>query len=516
MSDNPAQTAWNAKDLESWLTKLETGEGREATEAERREIRNLTDAAATGSSTNRIVALFERAVALLANGVAGRSLGLDGARLRELAARHAEIDEHGVSLTGRLEARAGVRVATERIEPYLKARGAVPSGIELDTMIRANRKRILDRFGAGEDDWNRYAWQLRHRIEDADTLCELLELPDRRREEIRRVTARFRMGVTPEYASLIEPGREDDPVLIQCVPQCAEMENGGEDIAAIAAHHSPARLIDQIYPQVVAVKVTNACAMYCRHCLRPHDIGFKDRFWPDDAFDEAIEYIASNPAVRDVLLTGGDALALPNERLRRLLERLDAIEHVKVKRIGTRMPATVPQRFDDALLDILGASSARKPIRLVTQINTAREITCASRAKLAAIAERGIVIYDQIVLLRGVNDSEAKMWRLFETLQEARVRPYYVFQCSYRNAQFRHLRVPIRVGRRIVGGAIGNLSGDLRPTYIAAAGGKVPLHEDYLLRREGDNAVLCRPWTGEEVAYPDAPDRAAMNEKDWS
>jgi lysine 2,3-aminomutase len=198
--------------------------------------------------------------------------------------------------------------------------------------------------------------------------------------------------------------------------------------------------------------------------------------------------------------------------LKWLLEQLDNIEHVRLKRLGTRVPVTVPMRIDDELLGILEASNDRKPVRVVTQINTAREITPVSRQAFKALSSRVSAVLNQAVLLRGINDSRVRMWKLCETIQEAYVRPYYIFNCSYRNPQFSHFRVPVEVGRDIVESMYGNISGDAIPRYIATAGGKIPMHRSNVVGREGNELILRKPWSGEEVRYPDAdPDEYAKD-----
>jgi KamA family protein len=345
---------------------------------------------------------------------------------------------------------------------------------------------------------------MRHLIHSVEELAALVDLPPAALEDVLRVTRTYRMRLTPYYASLIMPGVVNDPVLLQSVPTGEMVDNVGEEIAPVAADHSPARLIDQFYPRVVTIKATNMCAMYCTHCLRIAHVGKQDRTYCDAAYGEALDYIRRSPSIRDVLVTGGDAFMLPNSLLRWILEELDAIEHVRVKRLGTRIPVTAPMRLDEELLDILEASNDRKPLRVVTQINTAQEITPVSREGFRQISRRVMTVLNQAVLLRGINDTPTKMWRLCETIHEAYVRPYYIFNCSFRNPQFAHLRVPVGVGRDIVESMYGNLSGDSIPRYIATAGGNVPLHRDNVVREEDGFVVLRKPWSGEEVAYPDA------------
>lgn len=436
-------------------------------------------------------------------------LGLAREALENLARRHARIDEHGVTIGGRVgKALPIVHEARTRIADYLDRHAIeAPSGLEVWDRILANQARIKQALGMSDVDWDSYSGQLRHVIENVDTLASVVDLPPQAVDEVRRVTQTYRMRLTPYYASLILSGHDNDPVLLQAVPTGEMVDAVGEEIPPVAADHSPARLIDQFYPRVATIKATNMCAMYCTHCLRIAHIGAKDRIYGKEAYGEALDYIRANPEIRDVLVTGGDALVLPNAMLQWLLGELDGIEHVRMKRLGSRIPVTTPQRVDEELLDILEASNNRKPLRVVTQINTAQEITPVSKAAFTAISRRVAAVMNQAVLLKGINDSKIKMWKLCETIQEAYVRPYYVFNCSYRNPQFSHLRVPVATGQEIVESMYGNISGDAIPRYIATAGGKIPLHRTNMLGRKEGGLRLQKPWSGDRVLYPDADAR---------
>ncbi len=433
-------------------------------------------------------------------------LGLNYEDLLVLAKRHEEIDEHGVTLGGRINrALPIVQAANKRVEDYLHEKDAeAPSGIELWERIQENKKRIMKELKMSEEEWNSYKGQLKYAINSVDTLSRVLDLPPSVIKDVLRVTESYRMRLTPYYASLIQPGKINDPVLIQSVPTGEMVDNVGEEIPPVAADHSPARLIDQFYPRVVSVKSTNMCAMYCTHCLRIAHIGGKDRIYHKEAYREALDYIRKNPLIRDVLVTGGDAFVLPNDMLRFLLDELDSIDHITVKRLGTRIPVTAPMRIDDELLDILSKSNDKKPIRVVTQINTAQEITPVSREAFRKLSSVSMTVMNQAVLLKGINDTRVKMWKLCETIHEAYVRPYYVFNCSYRNAQFSHLRVPVEIGRDIIESMYGNISGDAIPRFICTAGGKVPMYRDNVIGKKENAVVLRKPWSGEEVDYPDA------------
>lgn len=447
-------------------------------------------------------------------GLAPQAAGISRNELLELCYKHVGIDEHGVTVGGRVaRALEIVADAGSRVRDYLEQKDQLaPSGLELWEQIQQNQKRIKHALGMDDATWNSFSGQLQNAINDVATLSRCIDLPEDAIRDVTRVTEEYRMRLTPYYASLIMPNTPDDPVLLQAVPTAEMVDTVGEEIPPVASDHSPARLIDQFYPRVVTIKATNICAMYCVHCLRIAHIGKKDRNFAWEAYDEALDYIRANPEIRDVLITGGDAFMLANATLDKLLRALDDIEHVKMKRLGTRVPVTTPQRVDQELLDILAASNDRGPVRVVTQINTAQEITPVSKDAFKRISRSVSAVLNQAVLLRGINDEKYKMWKLCETIHEAYVRPYYIFNCSYRNPQYFHMRVPVEKGRDIVEGMYGNISGDAIPRYIAAAGGKIPLHRDNVTRREGDDLILTKPWNGEEVRYPDADPKLYGND----
>ncbi len=471
------------------------------------EIRSMIEQCRQKKRTGPIINLFSRLRGLKnETGQSPDVLGVSKNTLIELAQQHSRLDEHGVTVGGRLtRALPIVHEAVTRVEKYLKQHPVeAPSGIELWDHIRENIRRIQRILNISDNDWNSYSGQIRNCIDSVDKLGKVLDLPSHVLQDIRRITQKYRMRLTPYYASLIQPGKTNDPVLIQSVPTGEMVDNVGIEIPPVAADHSPARLIDQFYPRVVTIKATNMCAMYCTHCLRLAHIGKKDRIYTDQAYEEALDYIRKNPLIRDVLITGGDAFILPNKMVKKILDALDEIDHVKMKRLGTRIPVTAPQRIDSELLDILEESNDKSPVRVVTQINTAQEITPVSRDAFKQISKRVSAVLNQAVLLKGINDTSVKMWKLCETIQESYVRPYYVFNCSYRNPQFSHLRVPIERGRDIIESMYGNISGDAIPRYIATAGGKIPLHRSNVVEQTGGTVILRKPWNNEEVHYPDA------------
>ncbi len=440
--------------------------------------------------------------------------GISDEGLALLAVKHQTIDEHMVSVGGRLTRALPIATAAnKRVDRYLAEKDIlVPSGIDKWQQILENKARIMTELGMDEASWNSFPGQIRYAIDSVETLAKLIDLPHTLLQSIAKVTQSYRMRLTPYYTSLILPGITNDPIMLQSIPTGEMVENAGVEIPPVAADHSPARLVDQFYPRVLTIKATNMCAMYCTHCLRLAHIGRKDQMYAREAYKEALAYIRANERIRDVLITGGDAFVLPNSMLKWLLGELDGIDHIKVKRLGTRIPVTAPMRIDSELLDILEESNDRKAIRVVTQINTAQEITPLSKDTFRKLSKRTFAILNQAVLLKGINDSRIKMWKLCETVHESYVRPYYLFNCSYRNPQFAHFRVPLEVGRDIVESMYGNISGDAIPRYIATAGGKIPLHRSNVISRNGNDIVLRKPWSNEEVTYPDADQEVYDNQ----
>jgi lysine 2,3-aminomutase len=484
-----------------------TGDKTKLSREDKEEVKELFEKAQKEGLTGPIIDLFSRLLEAARDKKGSPDdFGITSADLQRLALKHQQIDEHMVSVGGRLlRALPIAGQANSRVEEYLAVKDSVvPSGIERWEQIQENISRIKSELKMTDEEWNSFQGQIRHAVDSVKTLSKLIDLPEDVLESIGRVTESYRMRLTPYYTSLIMPGVLNDPVMLQSIPTGEMIDNAGVEIPPVAADHSPARLIDQFYPRVLTIKVTNMCAMYCTHCLRLAHIGRKDHMYTKEAYGEALDYIRKNERIRDVLITGGDAFVLPNSLLQWLLAELDAIDHVKIKRLGTRIPVTAPMRVDSELLDILEESSDRKPIRVVTQINTAQEITPVSKDAFRQLSKRTFTVLNQAVLLKGINDTREKMWKLCETVQESYVRPYYIFNCSYRNPQFSHFRVPLEVGRDIVESMYGNISGDAIPRYIATAGGKIPLHRSNVVKRENNEYILKKPWNGEEAHYPDA------------
>ncbi len=340
-------------------------------------------------------------------------------------------------------------------------------------------------------DWQ---WQLQNRITSADDLAQYIELTDDERAGIAEASKRFTWSLTPYYAGLMERTDRRCPIRLQAVPSADELwDDIGIPDPLDEGKHAPVELIIRVYPDRLAFCVGNRCATYCRHCLRKETmVGKLDHDFSDAKIDEGIDYIRAHREIRDVLLTGGDPLLMPNERLESILAKLRAIRHVEVLRIGSRTPCTLPQRITPALCRVLARSH---PLYLNTQFNHPKEITLEAEAACARLADAGIPLGNQSVLLRGINDNADVMKRLCRELMRIRVRPYYIYQCQVLSGT-RHFRVPIERGLKIISKLQGYTSGLAVPKYVLDTPyGKIPLAPNHVLGREGDDMVL-RSWNG--------------------
>ena len=365
--------------------------------------------------------------------------------------------------------------------------------------------------------WNDWKWQIKHAIKDISTFEKLLDtrFSSDERWELEQTIRQFPLSITPYYLSLIDAGdMKNDPVYKQCFPSPLEMNVERCDMADPLAEDedSPVTGITHRYPDRVLFLVSNVCAMYCRHCTRKRKVGNVD-YIPDKAtISKGIDYIRNNPSVRDVLLSGGDPLMLPDDYLDWILTELDDIPHVEVVRIGTRVPVVLPCRITDHLTEVL---KAHHPIWINTHFNHPKEITHSSREALRKLADAGIPLGNQCVLLAGVNDCPQIMKKLFQKLVQNRVRPYYMFQCDLSEG-LAHFRTSVSKGIEIIENLIGHTSGFAVPTFVVDApggGGKIPVMPNYLIS-SATNKVVLRNYEGVITTYtePDSYNSMKCND----
>ena len=352
-----------------------------------------------------------------------------------------------------------------------------------------------------DEKWDDWHWQVSNRISDVDTLKKYLPLTTQEEAGSRTALQHFRMAITPYYLTLIDPDDPNDPVRKQAVPSGEEAYRSPEDLEDPLEEDgdSPVPGLTHRYPDRVLFLITDQCSMYCRHCTRRRLAGQKDGARTLKQIDACIEYIRKTPAVRDVLLSGGDALLMSDERLEYILSELRGIDHVEIIRIGTRTPVVLPQRITPEFCSMI-----RKyhPVWLNTHFNHYNEFTPESMRACSMLADAGVQLGNQSVLLRGVNDCVHVMRKLVGGLVYMRVRPYYLYQCDL-SLGLSHFRTPIAKGLEIIEGLRGHTSGFCVPTYVVDApggGGKIPVMPDYLISQNPDRIVL-RNFEGVITTY---------------
>ena len=370
--------------------------------------------------------------------------------------------------------------------------------------MASRRKELFPNVTDAE--WNDWRWQVRNRVETLEELKKYIELTPAEEEGVKKSLATLRMAITPYYLSLIDPNNPSCPIRRQAIPTAAEV------------HQSPADLLDPLhededspvpglthrYPDRVLFLITDMCSMYCRHCTRRRFAGQNDCESTQDRIQAAIDYIARTPQVRDVLLSGGDALMVGDKMLESIIQRLRAIPHVEIIRLGTRTPVVCPQRITDDLVNML---KKYHPIWLNTHFNHPNEVTEESMAACARLADAGIPLGNQTVLLRGVNDDTEIMKQLVHDLVRMRVRPYYIYQCDL-SMGLEHFRTPVSKGIEIIENLRGHTSGYCVPTFVVDApggGGKIPVMPQYVIS-QSPHKVILRNYEGVITTYTEPED----------
>ena len=345
--------------------------------------------------------------------------------------------------------------------------------------------------GVSDEDWNSWQWQVKNRITSLEGLTDLMTLTREETDGVKEALQQFRMAITPYYLTLIDPDDPDDPARKQAIPTAWERKSAPED-QDDPLHEdgdSPVFGLTHRYPDRVLFLITDMCSMYCRHCTRRRLAGQKDGARTRAEIDACIDYIRLHPLIRDVLLSGGDALLMGDDRLEYILKALREIEHVEIIRIGTRTPVVMPQRITPELCALFKKYG---PVWLNMQFNHPNEITPESAAACAMLADAGIPLGNQSVLLRGINDCVHVMRRLVTGLAWIRVRPYYIYQCDLTRG-ISHFRTCVSKGIEIIEGLRGHVSGFCVPTFVVDAlggGGKIPVMPDYMISQSPERVVL--------------------------
>ena len=364
-----------------------------------------------------------------------------------------------------------------------------------------------------EEQWNDWRWQVRNRIETVEELKAQIPITPEEEEGIRRCLGTLRMAITPYYLSLIDLNDPDDPIRRQCVPTAKELHRAEEDLVDPLHEDtdSPVKGLTHRYPDRVLLLVTDQCSMYCRHCTRRRFAGQTDQAVPVSQIDHCIEYVRNHPEVRDVLISGGDPLVMADDRLEHVISELRKIPHVEIVRIGSRTPVVMPQRITPELCALL---KKYHPLGLNTHFNHPKEVTEASARACAMLADAGIPLGNQSVLLAGVNDCVYTMRALMHELVKMRVRPYYIYQCDL-SLGLEHFRTPVSKGIEIIEALRGHTSGFCVPTFVVDApggGGKTPVMPNYVISQTPHKVVL-RNFEGVITTYTE-PDRYARYQED--
>jgi lysine 2,3-aminomutase len=351
-----------------------------------------------------------------------------------------------------------------------------------------------------EPDWRA---QLRAAVRSPEALAQVLDLDDDERRGLALLAAHggLPLGITPHFLSLIDRGDPADPLRRQVVPRASEYERGDWDRRDPLGEedHEVVPFLVHRYPDRVLLLATDRCAAYCRFCTRKRMVGQGPTPTKDD-LAPALDYVAAHPAIREVIVSGGDALMLSDERLGELLARVRAIPHVEIIRLATRMLAFAPSRVTDALLATI---RPHHPVYVLAHFNHPREVGDAAAAAIGKLVDAGVPVLNQTVLLRGVNDDAETLATLFRALTRLRARPYYLHQCDLTPGTDA-FRVPLERALELVGALRGRVSGLSVPTFVVdipGGFGKVPLHPDPIVGGD-ETHVALRGFDGEVARYP--------------
>lgn len=392
------------------------------------------------------------------------------------------------------------------VKTPLQASEEVPQPILRPT---SKENRVIKFFDATPFDWEDWRWQMRNRIQNKEVLSQLVNLTPDEERGVDDACEKLTMSIPPYWASLIDPEDPACPIRLQTIPQRFELETAPEELSDPCGEDKdmPVPGLVHRYPDRVLFLVNEMCAMYCRYCTRSRMVGDGKRtLLRSTTYDRAYEYIRSNRKIRDVLISGGDPLTLGDALLEEIIRNLRAIPHVEFIRIGSRVPVTLPQRVTPEFVAMLKRNG---PIWMSIHFNHPKEVTKRVKFACDLLAESGVVMGSQTVLLRGVNDKASVMKRLFHELLRIRVRPYYIYQCDLIKGSG-HFRTPLSVGIKIMEKLRGHTTGYAVPTFVVdgpGGGGKIPVAPQYLQTYENGVATL-RNFKGSTYVYHDPAPRA--------
>jgi len=377
-----------------------------------------------------------------------------------------------------------------------------------EQLISAESRKMTQRIISlletkGPVDWNDWRWQLRNRIKTKALLAQIINLTPEEEAGIDQLGKKMNMAITPYFASLMDPNDPACPIRRQSVPTADELVTSSEELVDPCGEekYSPVHGLVHRYPDRVLFLVSEMCAMYCRYCTRSRMVGDGKRTLSTATYAAAFDYIRRHPEIRDVLISGGDPLTLPDTLLEHIIQQIREIKHVEFIRLGTRFPVSLPQRVTLKLVQMLKKHS---PLWMSLHFNHPREITPHVKMACGLLADHGIPLGSQTVLLRGVNDQPQVMKTLMQELLKIRVRPYYIYQCDPVVGSA-HFRTPVSTGLRIMESLRGHTTGYAVPTYVIDApggGGKIPVSPNYIVSQQ-DGRYVLRNYQGEEFVHQD-------------
>ena len=364
-----------------------------------------------------------------------------------------------------------------------------------------------------QDDWDNFRWQLKNRVNSLNELEKHLSLSMDERSGVLLSGDKLAMSITPQFFNLIDKNNPDCPIRRQVIPTIHETSSDPDEMSDPCGEdsHMPVPGLVHRYPDRVLFLLTDRCASYCRYCTRSRVVSGAGEAHLQTDFEQAFQYLENNKNIRDVLFSGGDPLLYADSKLEKIISRIRAIDHIEFIRIGTRIPIFLPQRITPQLCDML---KKYHPLWISVHTNHPKELTTEVKSALERLADSGIPLGNQSVLLKGVNDDVLTMRTLVHKLLQCRVRPYYLYQCDLIEGSS-HLRTPAAKGREIIEGLRGHTSGYAIPQLVIDApggGGKVPINPEYVLEKNSKQLVI-RNYEGKSFVYPE-PTKAVINPLD--
>jgi lysine 2,3-aminomutase len=354
------------------------------------------------------------------------------------------------------------------------------------------KERIWEALKPDQDQWNDWKWHFRNRFNNVEKLAKVMPLSDEQKKRLQLISVKYPFSITPYYLSLAQSDSPSDPIMVQSVPVWEELMHGemGEEDPLYERHDSPMPGLVHRYPDRALFVITDICPLLCRHCTRKREWDGSN-WWVrrKPQLEAAIDHLRKTPAIRDVIVSGGDPLTVDNDGLEWILRELRTIPHLEMIRFGTRFPVVLPQRIDEGFCRICDRYG---PIWLNTHFNHPNEVTPEAEWAVRELLRAGVPVNNQTVLLRGINDTVETQLELSHKLLKVRVRPYYLFHADEVKGT-EHLRTPVETGIKIIEGMRGHTSGLGVPTFVVdvpGGGGKIPLQPNYVLSWTEDEIVL--------------------------